>query len=358
MAIQFECPSCNMRLRVEDHMAGRRARCKCGESVSIPNGNSLATVSANASVGGNALKTAAPQGKGTPSSLPATAPARLSVTCSACNKTFQLDAKHAGRSMKCPCGQALAAPSPQQAEKLRSGNAAAVATLKTAVAKRSSLLNELTDSDREERGTPVPVSDRNNVSDGEYLRAYVAKSPDFFYENKLQAKPTMPGGLVFILIIQLLSAMGTIGLGVQLLMVPQFGADQSIPADKINAVAVGSILVGSVFFVFLCLMLLRQPWVWWIFTLAWTYYGYLCLVALAMVLLPIELGLLWKAGLTCVFGIGCAVTLWGDEVREYYRVRFDVRYAMAIVGGFVFFFGWPFLIIAARVISVRMSQGA
>ncbi len=123
MAIQFECPSCNKRLSVDESLAGRRARCKCGEVVTVPerSGATSSAAVATAAVGSTASgksASSAASGGSTANSANSTAmvPAvsKISVTCSSCSKKYQVDAKHAGRSMKCQCGQSLVAASPKQ----------------------------------------------------------------------------------------------------------------------------------------------------------------------------------------------------------------------------------------------------
>ena len=41
MAVQFQCPHCQVQLRAEDDVAGKAATCpKCGKMITVPQGPS------------------------------------------------------------------------------------------------------------------------------------------------------------------------------------------------------------------------------------------------------------------------------------------------------------------------------
>src|SRR4051794_34319905 len=84
MPAVFTCAACRNRLRLADHLAGKRVKCtKCGQAGTV----------------------AAAENGSTP------AAERVKATCPGCAKVVEVKAELAGKAVKCPgCGKAMRGP--------------------------------------------------------------------------------------------------------------------------------------------------------------------------------------------------------------------------------------------------------
>src|SRR5262245_14378959 len=91
MPAVFTCAACQNRLRLADHLAGKRVKCtKCGQAGTVG---------------------AAENGAAAPVVAVAE---RVKVSCPGCAKLVQVKAELAGKAVKCPgCGKAVRVPQAQ-----------------------------------------------------------------------------------------------------------------------------------------------------------------------------------------------------------------------------------------------------
>jgi len=127
MAISFSCPQCATRHQVRDEMAGTRARCKCGATLSIP---------------ARPTPTAA-------SPAPSPGSSTISVRCPGCGSQHQASAALAGKAAKCSCGAVLRIPEAS-----------------TAAGGTGSIFDELSP----EELNPIPVAQPSTGSPGQSRR--------------------------------------------------------------------------------------------------------------------------------------------------------------------------------------------
>lgn len=346
MAIQFACPSCQKKLSVDESMAGKRARCKCGESIVIPASSMQASKvgSEKSAVGSSQVATSGGSSSVGSSSTATTgrvaAPVagKLKVVCAHCKSEYTVDAKHAGRNMKCKCGETMVAPSVAQVPLVK--QATKTAAVAVTAPNRANLLDELTESDWGAKVAPVPVSDRAKVSDSEYLRGFVAKSADF--QEREEQKQKTPGGLIFIAVLNGLGAVALLVGGIILLAAPGLlpkgaiaGADGN-GGSTILMIAGGALIFAALLAaVFTGIILLRQRWVWWLLTTSYSQGAAANSLGLVAILMSGETEQLMKGILSFVVGLAWAAFFWGDPVREYYHVKFPTKYAFLIIGGIV-----------------------
>lgn len=74
--MEIVCPKCQKKLSVQPELAGRQAKCPCGEILKIPTRKAPQT-------------------------------SALRRTCSECGKHLKIPPQLAGKAVKCPCGQVL-----------------------------------------------------------------------------------------------------------------------------------------------------------------------------------------------------------------------------------------------------------
>ena len=101
MTISFQCPHCSKQHQVKAELAGKRARCSCGNQVKIP--------SPSRQVGANTV------------SQVGAAPA-IAVTCSNCGAVHQADASMSGSQGQCPCGAVVTIPDSNATGATAAGN--------------------------------------------------------------------------------------------------------------------------------------------------------------------------------------------------------------------------------------------
>lgn len=131
MSIQIQCNACGMNLRVPDEMAGKKGKCKCGQVLEIPGASTDQTARNSAATG--------------------------------------------ARNAKSVISSVNTAESTRQTRLVGSSES-------------SSFLDELTDNDHLHRKAPTPTPERSAMSDGAFLKAYVAKSADFKSETSTKAR--------------------------------------------------------------------------------------------------------------------------------------------------------------------------
>lgn len=356
MAIQFACPSCQKKLSVDESMAGKRARCKCGESIVIPASSMQASkVGSDVSAVGSS-KVATSGGSSSSGSFSTATTDRvagpvsgkLKVVCTHCKSEYTVDAKHAGRNMKCKCGETMVAPSAAQAPLVK--QATKTAAVAVTAPNRANLLDELTESDWGAKIAPIPVSDRAKVSDSEYLRGFVAKSADF--QEREEEKKKTPGGLIFIAVLNgiasLLLFIGAIILMAAPSLLPKEamnGMDASAANTVFIIAGIGLIFAAIVSGLFAWLVMLRHRWVWWVLTTSYSLGACCNSLGLIFILMSGETEQLLKGVLSFLAGVAWAAYFWGDPVREFYQVKFPNKYAFLIIGGIVLFLMSPLVIL-------------
>ena len=125
MPIQFNCPSCQAALRLNDESAGRRGQCpKCQTQIVVPKlaSNANGAQTANSSKISNATVGAPKSSSDGTSTVPSAASrspdtsgppkaATIEFRCDACGKRIRAPSSAAGDAVACPgCGQKLRVP--------------------------------------------------------------------------------------------------------------------------------------------------------------------------------------------------------------------------------------------------------
>lgn len=337
MAIQFQCPECKVKLQVADQAAGKKVKCKCGQTVDVPSGGTAKPAVATAAPVANPANTA-----------------KITVSCKACQRTLQVPGTAAGKGVKCPCGTVIPVPvaaqsapttakAPVKAAVATSAGtpvAAAVKARPTSPAAATpvaspSLFDELTDKDWEAKSAPVPKADSSGNSDGSFLRAYMAKSPDEAKSLRSTAADP-PAGLKTLSGINFFRAVVN-----SLALISYFANPDAMSAISMLIMQFGMVvIVVQVIEIILNLLigiglLTPKPWGWWVASVV--YIGSTLIYGLNVVIacmgegvhpIAIIFPVVWG-----IIALICALYLFRTKSREFYGVRMHPAASVAICIG-------------------------
>lgn len=247
MPIQATCPGCQRKLNIPDAHAGKTVKCPCGQSLVAK-----AAVAASA-----------------PSPPAASAAPTIGLNCPSCQRKLNVPGHLAGKAVKCPCGSQLKVPAaPAASAKVAPAAAAATATsAKTPAAAgfgggfglgdNADLFDELTETDLAPKPNPYAFTQQKKApssSGNDMLSKYAAddvrKVGAAAGGAAAAASGDRPVGLIVLAVWNFIVAAGYALLGLALMgllgIAAGAGAGDSSEGALLGAVVAG---IGIVMFV-------------------------------------------------------------------------------------------------------------